>query len=165
MIPRELPVCDWVYFACSAKKWSAQKTGEFTINHNLIVRTIHNSAGQRIANISHLKPGDRILLAYGGEGQPYRVLCGATIALSRDPVVTSKRKFDVFSFIEESLGEQLSAAGYSRDPVLGRYTGITISELDYLWHFERMIPRPAGNNTIWRWRDAGNWKPLRERLS
>jgi predicted RNase H-like nuclease len=146
-----LPKCDWVYFATTAK-WSGTVTEKFVAEHKVIVRSVYNAAGLRIPNVQHLKPGERILLVHGGPGEPYRQLFSAEISASAVPVQSSQHSFDVFSYIDEALRPDLEAGGYVQDPVVGRFTGITITDVHYLPH--AAVPRPSGNNTIRRWEEV-----------
>jgi hypothetical protein len=139
-----LPRCDWVYFATTAK-WSGSVTRDFVAEHKVIVRNLYNSAGLRIANVQHLKPGERILLVHGGHGIPYRALFSAVISASAAPVPC----FDVFSYIDTALHAQLKAGGYAPDSH-GRFAGVTITDVHDLQHITSTIRRP-GINTIWRW--------------
>src|SRR6266853_1579968 len=72
-----LPRCDWVYFATTAK-WSGTVTADFVTEHRVIVRSVYNTLHQRIANVQHLMPGQRILLGDVGPGKPARALLIAT---------------------------------------------------------------------------------------
>lgn len=147
----EAPRCDWVYFATSSKHWNAKQTGDFVADQGLIVRSIHNSAGIRIPHVSALKVGERIMLTYGGKGEPNRALCAVRIAQSAEPVAAPRQKFECFRLLEDRFRDELLAAGYKPDSVLGRHTGITVSEFDYIWHLKLDVPRPGGNNTLHRW--------------
>ena len=149
----KLPRCDWVYFATTSR-WSGTVTRDFVSKHHLIVRSVYNSAGQRIANVQHLSPGDRILLVHGGKGKPYRALFSATIARSAMPVHTSEHCFGVFSYIDASLEEELKAGGYTPDAVVQRFTGISITAVQDLRHVGTAIPRRLGNSTISPWDDV-----------
>ena len=148
-----LPRCDWVYFATPAK-WSGTVTRDFVAEQTVIVRSVHNAAGQRTSNVQHLRPGERILLVHGGHGKPYRALFSCTICAAREPVRTSQCVFDVFSYLDESLHEQLRMGGYTPDPVVRRFTGISISEVQDLRGITSVIPRRLGNNTISRWEEV-----------
>ena len=145
-----LPRCDWVYFAGPAKA-SFTVTRDFVKEHHVIVRNVYNAARQRIANVQHLEPGERILLVYGGKGKPYHALLSATISAGAAPVRYTGHEFEAFSYIDESLDESLTIGGYDRDPVLGRFIGISITAVQDLRDIRSEIPRPTGNNTIWRW--------------
>jgi hypothetical protein len=146
-----LPECDWVYFATTARS-SGTVTAEFVATQKIIVRGVYNANGQRIANVQHLTPGQRILLVHGGPGTPYRALFSGTITAAAVPVRTAQHYFDAFLYIDESLHEQLKADGYDPDPVLGRFTGISLAAVRDLRSATIVIPRPYGSpNTIWRW--------------
>ncbi len=148
-----LPRCDWVYFATPAR-WSGTVTKDFVTEQNVIVRSVYNSAGLRIANVQHLKAGERILLVHGGNGRPYHALFDSVISVAALPVRSSQHCFDVFSYIEETLHARLEEGGYVLDPVVGRFTGITITNVHDLRYLNCIIPRPSGNNTIWRWEEV-----------
>lgn len=149
-IPEMLPRCDWVYFATTAK-WSGTVTRDFVAGRRVIVRSLYNAAGLLIANVQHLKSGERILLVHGGHGKPYRPLFSCTISAAEAPVRSARQSFCVFSYIDESLQDCLKEGGYTLDPVLRKFTGISISELHDLRGVTSEIPRPSGNNTIRRW--------------
>jgi hypothetical protein len=146
-----LPKCDWVYFA-TPSRWSGTVTAKFVATHRVIVRNVYNSMGIRIANVRHLKPGEKILLVHGGDGRPYRALFCGRIGASSNTVRTPQHTFAAFSYIDSALDSDLSSGGYTRDPVLNRFTGITLESSIDLSHITGQIPRPEGNNTIWRWR-------------
>jgi hypothetical protein len=158
MIPTQesnhaLPHCDWIYFATPSRaSWTV--TAEFVSEARMIIRTIHNSQGLRIANVARLCPGDTILLAYGGGGQPYRPLFRCTVVASPTPVQTSRHTFDVFSIIDGSVAERLAASGYEVDPVLNKHTGVTIAETQDLRQIPFEFRKPAGNNTLRRWSEV-----------
>lgn len=147
------PACDWVYFATPAR-WSLTVTSDFVATHKVIVRNVHNAAGQRVANVRHLKAGERILLAYGGRGRPYRALFSGRISASAAPPRTSRFSFDVFACLDDALSQELQAGGYVRDPVIRKFTGIAISDIQNLRNSGGSIPRPPGNNTLWRSKDV-----------
>lgn len=148
-----LPLCDWVYFATYAK-WSGTITKEFAAKHRVIVRNIHNSVGQAIANVSHLKPGDRILLIHGGVGKPYQPLWKCTVSCAEVPVQTSRHCFDTFECIDESLDAELESGGYVRDPVVRRFTGISLKSTENLRDFDGTVDRPLGQTTLRPWSDV-----------
>jgi hypothetical protein len=146
-----LPRCDWVYFATTAKA-SGSVTAGFVEDHQIIVRSVYNADGQRIANVQHLEPGQQMLLVHGGPGLPYRALFSCTIAAAASPIRTSRHHFDAFLFIPESLASLLRADGYESDPVLGEFTGIAMTAVRDLRGCTEAIPRPPGcPNAIWRW--------------
>jgi hypothetical protein len=146
-----LPICDWVYFATTAKA-SGTVTADFVQEHQIIVRSVYNTDGQRIANVQHLTPGQRMLLVHGGPGEPYRALFSCTIGATAAPVSTPQHRFEAFSYIEESLHKQLREDGYDPDPVLGKFTGISITAVQDLRGSSKVIPRPLGSlNAIWHW--------------
>ncbi len=149
----DIPRTDWIYFA-TPSRWSGTVTKDFVQRNQLIVRNIYNSAGIRIANISHLKPGDRLLLVHGGKGRPYRALYACAIGSAEAPVQHSRHRFDVFTCIDNSLEEELENGGYVRDSVVGRFTGLCITDVVDLRLSTIPIPRPAGNNTLRRWEEV-----------
>ena len=152
--PGTLAPCDWIYFAGPAK-WSRKDTRDFVAKHKVIVRNIHNSARQRIANVRYLKAGETILLVYGGKGKPYRALFSGTITASPDPVRTSQQCFDVFTCIDKSLVEELEAGRFDRDPVVERFTGISLTSLEDLGNVPDSIKRPLGDwRALWRWNEV-----------
>jgi hypothetical protein len=62
--------------------------------------------------------------------------------------------FDGISFLDESQQERLRNSGYSPDPQLGMFTGISIHASGELEHLECAIPRPLGNNALRRWNEV-----------
>ncbi len=57
---------NWLYLAASSRA-DAERTLALAQQKQLIVRTALNVDGNRIANVKHLRIGDRVLLAYRGE--------------------------------------------------------------------------------------------------
>lgn len=112
---------------------------------------VYNKNGLRIANVSHLERGDTMLLAYGGHGQTYHPVFRVTVGYSAKPVQTHHHRFDVFSYADESLAKRLKDSGYDPDPVVKKFTGITLAALEDVSEVTCAIPRPLGNNTIRRW--------------
>lgn len=148
-----LPKCDWVYFAAPSKgPWTV--TGEFVDEAKVIVRNVHNKLGLRLANNARLRPGHKILLVHGGDGKPFQPLYCCTIVASAKPLQTPKPSFGVFSEIDKSMHERLKATGYEADPVLNKFTGISVGAMQDLRHMTCSIPRPQGRNTLWRWSDV-----------
>ncbi|MGA9625522.1 MAG: hypothetical protein WBL65_26750 [Bryobacteraceae bacterium] len=146
----DLPLCDWVYFA-TPKRGSWTVTKDFVSEAKVILRSVYNKDGLRIANVSHLKPGDKVLLAYGGGGCPYRALFRCTVGIPAKPVERAQHSFDVFAYVDESLYDRLTKSHYEADPVLKKFTGISIAQIQDLRHITGTIPRPTGNNTLRRW--------------
>ena len=143
------PICDWVYFATPAQAyWTVTK--DVVEQTNLIICHVYNKNGIRLANVARMKPGDTILLVYGGHGEPYHALFSCKIAASDAPVQDKRYLFDVFSYADK-FADRLKEGGYGRDPILGRFTGISIEQPIYLRRISCPIPRPAGLNTIRRW--------------
>jgi hypothetical protein len=141
--------CDWVYFATTAK-WSGVINPDWVKKHGVIIRSVHNTAGQLIANVQHLKPGERILLVHGEKGK-YREVFSGTMSAPRNPVEWRQHSFDVFSYIDESQNQDLSEGGFSPDPMIKKFTGISITEVKDLRERGREVRRPAPMGTIWRW--------------
>jgi predicted RNase H-like nuclease len=149
-----IPRCDWVYFATPAK-WSGTVTATFVAEQKVIVRTLHNSKLQSIANVRHLKPGETILLTYGGHGTSYHPLFAAEITAPGVTVENTIHDFPAFRYIDEQWDESLRAGGYTPDPVLNRFTGISIQPSSDLRHIQTSgIARPPGKNTLCRWTDV-----------
>jgi hypothetical protein len=146
-----LPKCDWVYFATTAKEsWTVTKA--FVSVAKLIFAHAYNRQGIRMPNVQHLEPGDKLLLVHGGDGR-YRPLFSCTIAAAANPVSNPalRHTFSVFSYADESLYQDLRATGYDPDPVLNKFVGITITELQDVRGIPCSIPHPPGNNTLRRW--------------
>lgn len=146
-----LPVCDWVYFATSSPEDFAT-TRNLVREFGMIIRTVFNSAGIRIANVKQLQQGDTILLVHGGgrSKAPYRPMFCCTVVAPGRPVPN----FDGVSFFDESQQERLRNSGYSPDPHLNAFTGISIRISEELEHLACSIPRPLGINTLRRWNEV-----------
>jgi mRNA-degrading endonuclease RelE of RelBE toxin-antitoxin system len=146
-----LPVCDWVYFATSSPE-DFVTTRNIVREFGMIIRTVFNSAGIRIANVQQVRQRDTILLVHGGgrSKTPYRPMFLCTVVAPSCPVPN----FDGISFLDESQQERLRNSGYSPDPQLGMFTGISILLSGELEHLECAIPRPLGNNALRRWNEV-----------
>jgi hypothetical protein len=148
-----LPECDWVYFAAPSKgSWTV--TGKFVEEEKIIIRNVHNKLGQRLANNSNLRPGHKILLVYGGDGRPYRALFCCAIVASANPIKTPRPSFGIFLEIDKSMYAHLKESDYEVDPVLNKFTGISIADVRDLRHITCPIPKPAGRNTLRHWKDV-----------
>jgi len=144
-----LPECDFVYFSTPAcASWTL--TAEFVDSARAIIAHAYNNLGQRMPLIPQLRPGHRILLAYGVDGKYSPVFC-CQVCASPEPVRTRKHTFDVFCYIADQFYERLIAAGYAPDPVIQRFTGISIGSLQDLRDNTCKITKPKGNNTLRRW--------------
>lgn len=62
--------------------------------------------------------------------------------------------FDMFAFVDESLSDRMLSVGYTPDPVLHKFVGITIADILDLRHLSCTVRRPAGNNTLRRWAEV-----------
>lgn len=56
----------YVYRATSARA-NPEVTRRLAQTRNLLVRSVHDVSGRRIANVQHLRPGDLILLVHSDE--------------------------------------------------------------------------------------------------
>lgn len=146
-----LPVCDWVYFATSSPEDFAT-TRNLVREFGAIIRTVFNSAGIRIANLKQLQQGDTILLVHGGgrNKAPYLPMFSCKVVAPRRPVPN----FDGISLLDESQQERLRDSGYSPDPHLRMFTGISIQISEELEHLTCSIPRPPGINALRRWEEV-----------
>jgi hypothetical protein len=144
-----LPECDFVYFATPAcGSWTI--TEDFVHDAKAIIAHAYNNAGLRMPLIQQLRPGHQILLVYGADGK-YSPMFRGEVCTSPKPVRTPKHTFDVFCYIAEEFHDRLRASGYSPDPVVNRFTGISIASLQNLRGKTRKITKPKGNNTLRRW--------------
>jgi hypothetical protein len=144
-----LPECDFVYFATPAcGLWTI--TAEFVDSAKAIIAHAYNNAGLRMPLIQHLRQGHQILLAYGADGQ-YCPVFRCEVCVSPEPVRTPEHTFDVFCYIAEQFLDRLKAEGYGPDPVIQRFTGISIGSLQDLRDNKCKITKPKGNNTLLRW--------------
>lgn len=147
LIHTELPECDYVYFATPACA-SLEKTKNFTLSANAIIAHAYNQAGIRMPNTTRLRPGNRILLAYGSG--TYSPLLACEVCSAPDPV----QHLDIFAYIPEPIAQQLQSSGYRPDPIIGRYVGISIGPIEDLRDCRIAIRKPAGNNTLRRWNEV-----------
>ena len=143
------PVCDWVYFATPARgSWTI--TREFVTDAKIILAHVYNKLGIRMPLVQRVQPGDKMLLVYGEAGK-YSPIFSCTVSSPVEPVRNRQHSFDAFSYVQESLLGRLEATGYDPDPVLKRFTGISISSFQDLRDIKRLIAKPKGNNTLRRW--------------
>jgi hypothetical protein len=125
-------------------------TAEFVDSAKAIIAHAYNNAGLRMPLIQHLRQGHQILLAYGADGQ-YCPVFRCEVCVSPEPVRTPEHTFDVFCYIAEQFLDRLKAEGYCPDPVIQRFTGISIGSLQDLRDNKCKITKPKGNNTLLRW--------------
>ncbi len=149
----EIPFCDWVYFATPARA-SNTITAEFVMEARAIVRTVFNTKGIRIPNVSLIKPGDKILLAYGGHGQPYHPVFRCTVETPEVPILLPRNRYQVFKYLDGTFDDRLRAWSYEPDPILLRFTGIAIKEIQDLRHVICTIPHPIRSCTLRRWKEV-----------
>lgn len=143
-----LPESDFVYFATPAcGSWTI--TTEFVASANAIMAHAYNNAGLRMPLVQSLRPGHRILLVYGSDGQ-YSPIFHCQVCSSPEPVVTRQHAFDVFCYINERFHQRLESEGYVADPVIERFVGISIGSVQDLRGFQLKIKKPKGNNTLRR---------------
>ena len=145
----DLPECDFVYFATPARgSWTI--TAEFVESAKAIVAHAYNNAGLRMPLIQQLRPGHQILLAYGADGK-YSPVFRCEVCASPEPVRTRRHTFDALCYLAEQFHDRLKAEGYGPDPVVQRFTGISIGSLQDLRDSKCTISKPKGNNTLRRW--------------
>jgi len=118
----------------------------------MIIRSAYNIAGIAIANAKQLQEGDTILMVYGGgdSKKPYRPMFSCTVVTPPHPV----QGFEGFSYADASQHDRLQKSGYTPDPHLSRFTGISVEVSENLERVPYEIPRPGGNNTIRRWAEV-----------
>jgi hypothetical protein len=148
-----LPVCDWVYFATpSLEDWAT--TRGFVHEFGMIIRTVYDSRDNAIANVKNIQQGDTILLVFGGGRgsgkKPYRPMFSCKVVAPPRPVP----RFDAFSYADPAQHERLQASGYTLDPHLNRFTGISIEVSQNLERVLCNVPKPRGNNTIRHWNEV-----------
>jgi hypothetical protein len=144
-----LPKCDFVYFATPAcGSWTI--TAEFVDSAKAIIAHAYNSLGLRMPLVQGLHPGHQILLVHGAEGL-YIPVFRCEVCASPEPVCAGQHTFAVFCFIREQFHERLRLEGYSPDPVIQRFIGISISSVQDLRSRQCKIAKPKGNNTLRRW--------------
>ena len=147
-----LPLCDFVYFATPACG-TLETTMGFVYAAQAIIAHAYNSAEMLMPLVLHLRPGHRILVAYGSNGQ-YTPILSCELGLSRAPVVTSKHTLDVFCDVPEALHPRLRDTGYSPDPFVRRFVGISVAAFQDLSGSPHRITKPKGNNTLRRWAEV-----------
>jgi hypothetical protein len=146
---RELPRCDFVYFATPSRgSWTI--TAEFVDSARAIIAHAYNTTGERMPLIQRLRPGHQILLAYGEDGR-YSPVFRCRVCTSPEPVRTRKHTFDVFCYIAENFHKRLKAERYESDPIIRRFTGIAVDSVQDLRDNKTRIMKPKGNNTLRRW--------------
>jgi hypothetical protein len=106
-------------------------TKEFVSEAKILFAHAYKKNGIRMPNVRLLQAGEKILLVHGGGGKLHRPLFCCTIGAAAKPVRDPdlRHTFLVFSYAEESLHERLRATGYDPDPVLDKFVGIRIAEL------------------------------------
>lgn len=148
----QFPQCDWVYFATPARA-NQTETYDLAVQEELIVRTVYNAAGQRIANVQHIEPGHTLLLVFG-HGNSYHALCCCRIGNPDVPLRRHQHLFSGCALADRTLQRRLSAAGYSTDPVMNQLTIIPVTDIRDLQNIAQNVGHPSGNNTLWRWNDV-----------
>lgn len=139
---------DWVYFATTTGA-SRDETLRLVVENDILLRKAHNVAGSLIANVGKVSPGQRLLVAYGGE--PLVLLEVAEPALPVTATAAISR-LDEFS-------ADIRAAGYDDaefvDTTVGGFTGFLVTRVDVDLS---QIPfaRKVGNNALFR-ADAVTW--------
>ena len=144
--PKALPVCDWVYVATPSQAGEVDTRGIIS-ECRMIIRSAYNSAGLAIANAKRIKIGDQILVVYGGGIARYRPMFSCVAVKPPLPIA----EFEAFSFADASFSERLKSAGYPRDPILRKFTGISIGITHDLSMLDKVVTKPGGHNTIRSW--------------
>jgi HEPN superfamily Swt1-like protein len=144
--------CEWIYFAVPSRGCGSDALRDFVTNERVIVAHVYNKHDPpiRMPLVQYLQAGQRILLVYGGDGKPYHALLCCTIGAPAQPLVHGAHYFAAFQKIDKSLYANLEKNRYERDPVIGEFTGISISKLDAP-DITGPIQKPKGINTLWRW--------------
>lgn len=145
---RELPECNWVYFA-TTKGALQSETLELAVNEGIIARTLFNKHGRRIANTGNIKPGDKMLLAYG-DGNPYKAMA---ILCLRKPANPAEGFPACCILDDKQLSRVLTDLNYPKDPMLNKHTAICV-EFEQEVQDAPSFQRPGGNNAIWAWEDV-----------
>jgi hypothetical protein len=136
-----------VYFA-TPTCGSLAATKKFVVENKIIVAHAYNALGLRMPLVQYIRPGDKILLAYGDDGRYSPFLC-CTAGAAEEPVITEKHHFDVFACIDKAHAERLEATGYSPDPVVKQFTGIVLASVEEAGAVSE-IQKPKGSNTLRR---------------
>jgi hypothetical protein len=144
-----LPMCDWVYFATTSQADGAT-TRAVVSELEMIIRPVYDSREppNAIANVKHIRQGHTILLVYGGKGQPYRPMFSCKVVAPPRPVPN----FEAFSFADGSQEDRLKSSGFTPDPHLKRFTGISVRMSAN--RLTGSIQKPKGNNTIRSWKEV-----------
>lgn len=149
---------EWVYFATPSVGEGLAALKELVKRTGMISCHIYFDKGnvyQRLPHVKDLKQGHRMLLVYGA-GEEYSMVLGCVIHSADDPVRNQQngQQFDLFSYVDDqSVCELLISQGYTPDPRLGRFVGISVKVLPHLPDITGPIsrPRPGDGRTIWRW--------------
>jgi predicted RNase H-like nuclease len=154
----DLPRSDWVYFATPSVGQGANALRDLVRKAGMIFCHLYfdkDDVYQRLPHVKDLQQGDRLVLVYGA-GREYSVVLGCVIHNADRSVLNQQngQMFDVFSYVDDpSVCELLTSQGYTPDPRLGRFTGISVEVLADVPDIPGPIsrPRPGDRRTIWRW--------------
>lgn len=104
---------DWIYLA-SPVQGNEADTVSFALQEHVISRPARNSKGSLIPNAGHIKPDDRIVLAYRRRGQPP---AARVVAIVGTPTMAVGGTYAIDQVCDSLLVDELRAAGFalSRD--------------------------------------------------
>jgi hypothetical protein len=148
------PGCDWVYFATPSKE-SATTTIAMISELGMIIWPVYDGRNppNAISNVRRIRLGQYILLAFSGQGEPYRPMLLCKVIAPPYPV----SGFESISFADDAATNRIEGSGYTPDPHLKRFTGISVEAIDI--KLSGTILKPAGNTTIRSWKEVEAHNP------
>jgi hypothetical protein len=122
----------------------------------MIIRPVYDSRNppNAISNVRNIRVGERILLVFGAGGQ-YSPVFVCTVVTPRVPIPG----FNACSFADELQSERLTRSGYTIDPHLGRFTGVSVKAVPL--ELSISIRKPKGNTIIRKWQEVALCNPGR----
>jgi len=150
-----LPHCEWVYFATPKKGRGRTAFKALIQDLRIILCHAYNSVGIPLPNVLQLRSRQKVLLVYRGSGErAYRPLFCCTLGSPKKPLNTDRQSFEVFSIVDPSMTARLGRERFDPDPILGKFVGITISDLHDLEGNDSEILKPKGQTTLRHWNDV-----------
>ena len=121
-------------------------TRELIDGSGFMWRTVHNSAGRKIASVGKVEVGDTVHLYFSEADAEIYV---ASYLVQRPADRADETLPAVDAVRSGALFEQLEEAGYGNDPVLGFFTGFRVKR-DLYPRAVDQTPRWIGRNAIVR---------------
>lgn len=139
----------WGYRATGAIA-NRKGTFELAAEHGVLVRTAFNVNHHAIANVKAIRPGDRILLvhSHGGRRDWLQAIVDQP-SPKIPPIRGHEAELPALGVIQEpDLAAYVEALGYPRDPYLGVFTALPLTDVEHCDHPPENVA--AGQNAIWR---------------